>query len=278
LSLPEAKIDIAKACLILSKDIYPNYDVDQGLNLISMMTARAQETLNNTPGNKNDPEVRIGTLNTFLFRPGPWNQTSEGKNITYEYDLDATERDKPETHCLAYALMTLRGTCSSLPMVWYVIADKLGWPVKPVRMPAHIFLRYSGTKRGNIDPSAYGGYVPDSQYISDFCVKKKAVENGTYMKSMTKKEFISTLLVNNCYFWTVSKKDTTMAIKCLELALKTDPTNAPAFINLGLLKHNEEIVKKGIALGYSHETSDSFKRKQKESIIKQRKGEKPWQD
>jgi regulator of sirC expression with transglutaminase-like and TPR domain len=221
------------------------------------------------------PVNRIGALNTFLFREGPWNNTGNGKFIVYEYDLASVYTMRPEALFLVHALTTLKGTCSSLPMLWAVIADRLGWPVKVVRMPGHIFLRYEGAKHANIDPSAYGGFVPDTQYIKDFKVSASAIKNGVYMRSLSKKEFISTMLVNNAFYSMQVQKDTARAVQYLQIAIAADSSNADAYSNLALIRNDAKLLNKAKSLGFSRGYSETFLRKQQESVNKQKKGVKP---
>src|SRR5690554_1476969 len=225
LNLPEDKIDIGYAFLVLSKDAFPDYDIKNGMQLFDVMSKRMVQFLGMVKEDSRIPDNRIGALNTFLFREGPWNNTGNGQFIVYEYDLASIDTMKPEALFLAHALTTLKGTCSSLPMLWAVIADRLGWPVKAVRMPGHIFLRYEGAKHSNIDPSAYGGFVPDSQYIRDFQISAAAINNGVYMRSLSKREFILTMLVNNAFYSSEVQKDSSRAIEYLLLAIAADSSN-----------------------------------------------------
>lgn len=275
LSLPENQIDLGYTFLLLSKDAYPEFDIKEGMGILNSMAGRMEQFLTMINGDPNKPEDRIGTLNTFLFREGPWNNAGNGRFIKYEYDLASTEVMQPKALFLVNALTTLKGTCSSLPMLWYAVADKLGWPIQAVRMPGHIFLRYTGMKTINIDPSSYGGSISNAQYIEDFKISETAIKNGSYMKSLSKKEFISTLLVNNAFYCISEHMDTASAVEYLEISIEADSTNVDAIANLAKIKMDNDLLKVAIRKGFSRGYSENFIKKQKESIDKQKRGISP---
>ena len=124
LNLPEEKIDIGYTFLVLSKDAFPDYDIKNGLQIFDNITKRMTQFLGMVREDARIPDNRIGVLNTFLFREGSWNNTGNGKFIVYEYDLSSVDTVKPEALFLVHALTTLKGTCSSLPMLWAIIADR----------------------------------------------------------------------------------------------------------------------------------------------------------
>jgi hypothetical protein len=256
LNQPEDKIDIGYAFLVLSKDA--NYDIKSGMKPFDIMTKRMNQFLGMVKEDAHILDNRIRAMNTFLFREGPWNNAGNGKFIVYEYDLASIDTVKPEALFLVHALTALKGTCSSLPMFGAVIADKLGWPVKAVRMPGHIFLRYEGAKHENIDPSAYGGFVPDSQYIKDFKVSTAAIKNCVYMRSLSKMEFISTMLVNNVFYSMQVQKDTARAVQYLQIAIAADSSNADAYSNLALISNDAKLLNKDNSMDFQEDIQNHF--------------------
>jgi len=232
LQLPENKIDFAKACLVLSQDAFPQINIQDNLALFDRMAS----AINMISHNSAEPTQRIGSINTFLYRRGPWNRKPDGKNSIFEYDLKSVDNINPETFFIGYILSSNLGTCVTMPCLWYILADRLNWPVNAIRAPGHIFLRYSGIQHGNIEATVSGGYNSDSSYIRSFMISDKAIKYGTYMRPLSKKEFISTLLVNNAYYVYNVKNDNTLAEQYLTLAIKYDSTNAEAWNSLGVIK------------------------------------------
>lgn len=259
LEKPEKDIDIGYACLLLSKDAFPDLDIQRMLSLFDGMARNVQIIYETSKDQSTVSDKRIGSLNTFLYRPGPWNAFGPHGNMVFKYDEESETFANPQALFLVFMLRTKRGTCSTMPALWYIIADRLGWPVNSVRGPGHIWIKYRGITQGNIETTGQGGFIPDSQYIKDMRISSVALLNGTYMRPLHKKQFISTLLVNNAYYSIKVKKDTVNAINYLRLSIKYDATNAEAISSLGLITKNEVLIKKADSIGLTnHEYSDDF--------------------
>ena len=136
-----------------------------------------------------------------------WNQAGPNKNMVFTYDESSVEHVQPKALFVPHMIYEQKGTCSTMPTLWYIIADRLGWPVNVVRGPGHLWVRYKGEKQGNIEATANGGFIPDSQYIKDMQISKEAIRKGVYMKPLTKKEFLATLMVNNAFYNVLSVED-----------------------------------------------------------------------
>lgn len=266
---PEKEIDVGRAVLILSKDAFPEIDVEQGCRLFDNMARGVQAVIN---GSKDDVSVahkRIGALNTFLYRPGPWNQAGPNKNMVFTYDQSSVETIQPKALFVPHMIYEQKGTCSTIPTLWYIIADRLGWPVNVIRGPGHLWVRYKDEKQGNIEATANGGFIPDSQYIKDMRIPKEAIRKGVYMKPLSKKEFLTTLMVNNAFYNVLVQKDSAMAIEYLKIAVKYDNRNAEALSSLGLLTRNKEMVEEAKDLGLTnHRYSQEFYEKRKLNLQK----------
>ncbi len=200
LQKPEAEIDLGYVCLLLSKDAFPDIDINQGIKLFDNMAKVVSAFVGASRDTAPLFYKRIGALNTYLYRPGPWNAKPKGGYSVYSYDDDNIEHIDMKSLFIPYMLFENKGTCSTMPTLWYIIAERLKWPVHAVRGPGHIWVKYVGIALGNIEATAKGGFIPDTQYIKDMKIGTEAIKNGVYMRPLSKKNFISTLLVNNAFY------------------------------------------------------------------------------
>ena len=70
----DAKIDLARACLLIAEDAYPGLDVEHYLEEIERLALRLRDRLPQTSG----AEERVVALNQFLFEDlGFWGNTDE---------------------------------------------------------------------------------------------------------------------------------------------------------------------------------------------------------
>jgi len=267
LKLPEDSIDFGRAALILSKDAFPDIDPDVGAGFFDYVADRVSQFLAMAnPADTQSLEVkRIGSLNTFLYREGGWNRVKENDYVTYEYDLEFEQGEKWEALFLPSMIYERKGTCATMPVFWYIIADRLDWPVNLVVIPGHIFVKYDDFEYGNIDATVQGGYIPDSRFITDAQIPERAIEQGAYLRPLSKKEAISALIVNNAFYAITVNNDTTTAIDYYKIAVEYDSLNANAIAGLGLLTNNRELIQRAVELGVTDNTySNEFYRKRSE--------------
>lgn len=273
LSMPEDSIDLPYAFLVLSKDIYPDYDINKGMHTINVIVERVKDFIKVYDIDTTKIDERIGIINTFLFRKGPWNDDGRGHHIVYSYNLNFSETNQ-ESNFLAYTLYTLKGSCATLPMLWISIAHRLGWQVQGVRAPRHIFLRYKGATYPNIDPSVSGGYFSDSAYVEDLLISQSALNNGAYLRSLSKKELIATYINNNATYAVNIQKDTVKAQRLLQIAIAWDPSNVEAVANYAILNDCQSLYITAQRMGFREKwASEKFLKQQQVDIEKQRKRE-----
>lgn len=236
LKLPEGKIDLGTACFVLAKDGYPEINFDHYDLMLNLMTKRIKDLARES----DNPLVRIGAINTFLYLPGAWNDS-----ITFKYDFDDIVVTKRENLFLNGYLDTKTGSCITMPMLYLVLADRLNWPIRAVRAPEHFFLRYvaDNFKESNIETTSGGKYVPDERYIQDFSISKEGIENGVYMRTLSKKEYLASVLISNIRLFPENYQKVK---EYLNLALSVDPTLCNAHWNLGVCyyRYAKDLIEK----------------------------------
>ena len=117
LALPDDQIDLGIACLLMAKDAYPEIDINAFDKALDYMAARVKSLVKG----ETDPIQRIGMMNTYLYRPGWWND-----KITFSYDREDLLATKKESWFLNGYLATKKGSCVTMPMLYLVLADRLG--------------------------------------------------------------------------------------------------------------------------------------------------------
>ncbi|MBD3290781.1 hypothetical protein GF337_18385 [candidate division KSB1 bacterium] len=229
LELPEEEIDLGLACLIIAKEAYPNLNIeffDYALNYM----AGAIKILNQ---DNSDHESRIALLNHYLFVPGNWNDS-----ITFTFDFDDIEGKQKSNRYLNGLIATKKGCCVTLPMLYLVLADRLGWPIYPVRAPQHFFCRYiidsDSNKYYNIETTSKGMILDDWMYVDEMKITKDGLKNGCYLRTLTKKEYFASMVHNHVQlYWTEKGIDMKNSFRCLNLAIAYDSLNCEAYWHLG---------------------------------------------
>lgn len=190
LDVPETEINFGVAALALTRDYMPGYDVAEGLKKLDEIAARIRALLDQQPDG-DDPMVRIAAINTVLYR-----------EYQFTYDLTDFPRQTPEKRLLGNLLQRGKGTCANLPDLYYAAAERLGFPIYMVEAPQHVFLRYVLPNGGhiNIEATGAGGHSPDQDYIAEMEIPKKALDSGTFMRTLSRREALYLLMQERTLF------------------------------------------------------------------------------
>lgn len=230
LRLPENQISIAKGTLIITKEYYPNLDIN---NYLSQIDAIAKE-LNISLQDTNDPYRIIEIVNNYLF-------TIKG----YRFNNDSIESF--EGTSLNTVLDNTSGTCNGLSCLYLSVAERLELPIYAVlASPSHVFVRYENRDfKLNIETTAKGKIVNDKFYIENFNLTPETIKKHIFLKSLTHKEYLSGVLVSRALAYH-NRGEYIKAQRDLELAISLNPKNAAAFYNLGKLYSDKQEFKNAL--------------------------------
>jgi hypothetical protein len=187
LTMPEDQIDIGAVALNIRKEFNPKLNILLYYQKIDWLVREVRLLADNAT----DPLIRIAAINQLLFY-----------QENYRYDdaaIQSTSKVSPYLSHLNHLLDTKQGDCFSLITLYLTLAQRLGYPIYPVEVPNHLFLRYVDpiTKKSyNIEATDKGPSVKDDFYIKKFKVPQEAIELGTYMRTLTYQEFLGYLLKN----------------------------------------------------------------------------------
>lgn len=230
LTLPEDQIDVGYSSLILAKEFYPNLNIEFFLYTFDYMAKR----FNHFFGHLKSPDDQIRALNTYLYRKGVWNDS-----ITFSYDDDDLYTTQLSNKFINGYIATKKGSCITMPMLYVILGERLGWPIHAVRSASHFFVRYvcdppiSGFQE-NIEATNGGGYISNKQYQEDVLIPEKAIQNGVFLRTLTKKEYLASLLLTNANEY-IARKEIEKAKHYLLLAIKYDSTFSSAYRNYALI-------------------------------------------
>jgi len=234
LKLPENKINIGIASLVLAKEFYPNLNIQFFLQTFDYLADRYKFHF----GKYSNPEDRIRAVNTYLYKSGFWNDS-----ITFTYDDDDLQVSKLDNKFINGYIANKKGSCITMPMLYVILGERLGFPIYPVRSAKHFFVRYILEKpnkkfKQNIETTNGGGFISDNQYKEDILIPDKATKNGVYLRTLSKKEYIASLLLINANEY-IKQKNIETARHYFQLAIEYDSTFSSAYWNYGITAFGE---------------------------------------
>ena len=230
LETPDAKVDLAKAKLAFDKIVDPSINVVATLRQIDQMVQAVKAMV----GPNISPIQKLAAVRKFIYVDGDWNG-----HRPFQYDLSDPLGHKIANKLLPTFLATRRGNCVSMPVLFIILADRLGLPVTASTAPQHIFAKFRDDSTGkmmNIEATSGGLPARDAWYREKMPMSDAAVKNGVYLKTLSRKETVAVMAEIVLEHFLAAKRYREV-IAVSDLITK----QAPSFVN--------PILDRGIAYG-----------------------------
>lgn len=130
------------------------------------------------------------------------------RDLGIRYNPEKTSEEAPFTidEIFIHGAITGKGgTCASMPVIHAAVGRRLGYPIKLVQAPRHLFCRWDepGRARFNIDASGKGMHSrPDDFYLQGrYQSTPGQLRESTFLKSQTPSEELSGFIGQAAYLW-----------------------------------------------------------------------------
>lgn len=227
-ALPEEKIDLAEARLMIEKFFDPSINIAATLSEIERIVAAIKKV----PRYSESTEGKLNGIAQYLYLAGEWNG-----NRPYHYDFDdPLGTTKPENSRVSHYLKTREGNCVSMPLLVLILGEKLGLDMSLSTAPLHLFVRLNDKGHFYNFEATAGGLKADSSYVKSFAITEKALENDIYLQSLTKRETLSVMLSGLAKHYSERSQESSDFDKSFELTslmLEHYPNNVTAMIIRG---------------------------------------------
>ena len=141
----DARIDLARGCLMIAQDAYPGLDVDRYLGEIERMAIRLR---GRTPQDAS-AEERVVALNQFLYEElGYWGNTEDYYDPRNSYLNDVIDRKT--------------GIPITLSILYMEVGRRVGLPLEGVSFPGHFLVRLR-LRGGTLVLDPFSGGAPQSE-------------------------------------------------------------------------------------------------------------------
>ena len=141
----DARIDLARACLLIAQDAYPALDVERYMGEIERMAIKLRGRLPQTGG----AEERVVALNQFLYGDlGYWGNTED--------------YDDPRNSYLNEVIERKTGIPITMSILYMELGRRIGLPLEGVSFPGHFLVRLK-LRGGMLVLDPFSGGAPQSE-------------------------------------------------------------------------------------------------------------------
>jgi regulator of sirC expression with transglutaminase-like and TPR domain len=186
LAPPDAQLDYAEAKLAVDRLVDPGIDTAR---VAAELDALAQHALS-LSGRSPDDGAKIEALRRLIYRSGPWNGWRP-----FGYDHSNVRGADVRVKLISHYLDTRLGDCVSMPVLFLILADKLGLEVALAQAPNHLFVRH--TDRGglvtNFETTSGANPARDEWIRQVRPMTDRAIESRLYMRTLSRREGVAVM-------------------------------------------------------------------------------------
>jgi regulator of sirC expression with transglutaminase-like and TPR domain len=226
LAAPDDRLDYARAKIAFDEIVDPTINSAAVQRELARLTNAASELA----GASEDYKVKLGAVRRAIYDAGAWNG---GRPFIYDPD-DPLGRNLHHKLLSDY-LISRRGNCVSMPVLFLILADRLG--VKGIALanaPLHDLIRFTDPagRTFNIETTSGAHNARDEWYRQQMPMGDRALQSGIYLRSLTRREAIAdlaTVVVD----YLIAEGRSEEAIAVSEVILKNYPRDAYAMVKEG---------------------------------------------
>lgn len=186
-----------------------------------------------------DKDIAMAQCAVFMFMTDSTSiLTKEGIAVhsPFSYNhIDFAGQQDWSNMFVSNLMQTQKGNCHSLPYLYKIIMDELGYKSHLALTPNHIYIKANNKKVGwyNIELTC-ADFPTDAWYAASGYIHTDAIRNGIYMRALSDREAVAMTLVDLAqgYQAKFGMQDGSFIIKCCDTALE----HFPNYINAMLLK------------------------------------------
>ena len=226
----EENVDIGFWALVIAREYDNSIDVQKYLSALDEMANEIKRML---AGREKDIDKFLA-LRMFLYEAGEWNDYNP-----FSYDLDDPLGKDFEHQLLSNYIDSRKGNCVSMPTLFLALMERVdpSIPFVGVKAPLHLFCRLKDRQTGdvwNVETTSGGNPARNQWYIDKMKISQTALENKTYLKDLSKKEYIAEL-IGVLIARERSEGNFEKAMKYADLVLKLSPNSDMGLVNKGAL-------------------------------------------
>jgi regulator of sirC expression with transglutaminase-like and TPR domain len=187
LEQPEDAIDFARAKLTIDKMVDPSIDVEANVLKIDEIV-KIIKTMLVADATSMDKMLAI---KKYLYEAGAWNDYQP-----YQYDFADPMGTKITNKLLPNYLVTKKGNCISMPLLFIVLGQRLGIDVTASTAPSHVFVKYTDSETGqtyNLETTSGANFSREVWYQQTMHVTNEALANRIYLQKLSKRETVAVM-------------------------------------------------------------------------------------
>ena len=173
----------------------------------------------------------LRTIDSILLNNGFENRDTNGFVDSYHLFHEGLEAKKLD--------------CDNTSFIYLSIADAIGLPLVAARAPRHIFVRFILNKDEINWETTRAREQGNDYYRSWLNISPAAIDNGVYLRNLTRQETMAGVFINRGIAWS-SKGKLEKAIADYNEAIRLDPNYIRAYYNRSIARFRKGNIIGGV--------------------------------
>jgi regulator of sirC expression with transglutaminase-like and TPR domain len=213
LNRPDARLDYLDAATIFDRLVGDQSNA----SVTTAMVARLVNAARQMAGPNPSDGYKLAAIRRAIYDEGAWNY---GRAFSYD-QADPFGRILTNRLLSTY-IRTRQGNCISMPILFLIIADRMGLNVHLAIAPLHMLVRYTDPQGvdHNLEPTSGGHEARDAWYRQILPMTDRAIASGLYLRTLSRRDSIAemanvvldTLLAEHHYQEAVDVADAILAV------------------------------------------------------------------
>jgi regulator of sirC expression with transglutaminase-like and TPR domain len=222
---PEARLDYLDAAITFDRLIDQSSDASTTRATVARLVDAARQMAGPEP---NDT-YKLAAVRQAIYVAGAWNH-----NRAFSYDLDDPLGMQVRSKMLSTYVRSRKGNCVSMPILFLIVADRIGLKVRLASAPLHLFVRYTDPAGGdhNLEATSGGHKARDEWYLQNLPMSERAIESGIYMRTLSKRETVAAMAMSVLDFL-LTERRYREASDVADAILAASPRNSYAMVKKG---------------------------------------------
>ena len=225
LSQPESRLDFLDAATAFDRAIDGRSDSSAARTTVSRLVDAARQMAGPNPSDA----YKLAAVRKAIYGSGPWNY-----NRPFTYDLADPLGLQVRSKMFSTYVRTRKGNCVSMPVLFLIVADRMGLKVRLAAAPLHLFVRYTDPAGvdHNLEATSGGHEARMDWYRANLPMTDRAVQSGIYMRTLGKRETVAEMAVSVLDFLMVERRYQEAA-DVADAMLAVNPRDSYALVKKG---------------------------------------------
>lgn len=224
LNRPDSRLDYLEAAVTFDRLIE-----SRDTPATKLMIDRLADAARQMAGPRPTDAYKLAAVRQAIYVAGAWNY-----GRAFAYDSEDPLGRNLRSRLLSNYVSTRKGNCVSMPVLFLIVADRVGLNVHLAAAPLHWFVRYTDAAGAdhNLEATSGGHEARTDWYRINLPMSDRAIQSGAYMRTLSKRETVAAMAAT-VIDYLIGERRYQEAMEVADAVLAVNPRDTYALVKKG---------------------------------------------